>query len=187
MTSEEESLMGAPTDPPGAQRLERSGGTAPPGVPRWVKVLGAVVVGLLLLALVLQVTGVAGGHGPGRHGRQPHGEVGGEVDTPPIDGAPVLAVTAQRLAFEPEAVALTVGAPVNVALTSDDMLHDLIVDEGGFHVAAGRGETATGGLVFDDPGTYVGYCTVAGHREAGMELQLVVVEQDEGHTPPVEH
>ena len=39
----------------------------PPGLPRWVKV-GAIVVGLLVLVvLVLQLTGVAGDHGPGMH------------------------------------------------------------------------------------------------------------------------
>ena len=39
----------------------------PPGLPRWVKV-AAVVVGLLILVvLVLQLTGVAGEHGPGMH------------------------------------------------------------------------------------------------------------------------
>jgi cytochrome b561 len=39
----------------------------PPGMPRWVKI-AAIVVGVLLLAfLVLQLTGMAGEHGPGRH------------------------------------------------------------------------------------------------------------------------
>lgn len=39
----------------------------PPGMPRWVKI-AAIIVGLLiLLFLILQLTGVAGDHGPGRH------------------------------------------------------------------------------------------------------------------------
>lgn len=41
---------------------------APPGMPRWVKVAAVVVGLLLLLVLVLQLTGVAGEHGPGMHG-----------------------------------------------------------------------------------------------------------------------
>lgn len=40
---------------------------APPGMPRWVKVLATAFAGLLLLAVLLQVTGVGGDHGPGRH------------------------------------------------------------------------------------------------------------------------
>ena len=53
------------TDPQHAARPDAS--DAPPGMPRWVKV-AAVVVGLLiLLLLVLQLTGIAGEHGPGMH------------------------------------------------------------------------------------------------------------------------
>lgn len=39
----------------------------PPGMPRWVKVTAIVVGVLILLFLVLQLTGLAGQHGPGRH------------------------------------------------------------------------------------------------------------------------
>jgi hypothetical protein len=47
--------------------LEHSESAGPPGMPRWVKVT-AIVVGLLvLLFLVLQLTGLAGEHGPGMH------------------------------------------------------------------------------------------------------------------------
>jgi len=45
-----------------------------PGMPRWVKLTGIVVGVLVLIFLVLQVTGLAGQHGPGRHlsdGRSP--------------------------------------------------------------------------------------------------------------------
>ena len=38
-----------------------------PGMPRWVKVAGIVVLVLVALFLVLQLTGLAGDHGPGRH------------------------------------------------------------------------------------------------------------------------
>lgn len=37
------------------------------GTPRWVKVFGIVVLVLVLLFVVVQVTGVGGPHGPGRH------------------------------------------------------------------------------------------------------------------------
>ncbi len=37
------------------------------GTPRWVKVFGIVVLVLVVLFAVLQLTGVAGRHGPGRH------------------------------------------------------------------------------------------------------------------------
>ncbi len=45
------------------------------------------------------------------------------------------------------------------------------------HIVADQGETAVGGAVFGHPGTYVAYCTVPGHREAGMELPITVGQQ----------
>ncbi len=42
--------------------------TSPPRMPPWVK-WPAIVIGILLVVfLVLQLTGVGGNHGPGRHG-----------------------------------------------------------------------------------------------------------------------
>jgi hypothetical protein len=56
--------------------------SAPPGVPRWLKV-SAIVAGVIVLVLVLlAITGVLGGqHGPGRHG--PGGEPPAGVTEPP--------------------------------------------------------------------------------------------------------
>lgn len=49
----------------------RNGGDAdggsPPRMPRWVKAAAIVVGVLIAIFLVLQVTGIAGEHGPGRH------------------------------------------------------------------------------------------------------------------------
>lgn len=42
-------------------------GTTPPAMPRWVKVATLVVGLLILVVLVLQLTGIAGEHGPGMH------------------------------------------------------------------------------------------------------------------------
>jgi plastocyanin len=160
----------------------------PPGMPRWVKVSGIIIGALVLLFVILRVTGVGGEHGPGMHGPGAQAPVGDHKgDTPPIDGAPELAFTAEGLAFDPDRIELPAGRPVNVALRPADTPHDLVVDEIDFHLTADREETVIGGLVFDEPGTYVGYCSLEGHREAGMELEFVVTASDSGHTPPVDH
>lgn len=40
---------------------------SPPGMPRWAKITAITGGVLILLFLILQLTGVAGQHGPGRH------------------------------------------------------------------------------------------------------------------------
>ena len=48
------------------------------GTPRWVKLLGIVVLVLILVVGIMLLTGVGGNHGPGRH--MPSGAAGA---TPP--------------------------------------------------------------------------------------------------------
>ena len=56
---------------------ERAGARgAPPGMPRWVKVLGGIALLVVVLVAILLLTG--GNHGPGRHtgsGVSPRAEV----------------------------------------------------------------------------------------------------------------
>jgi hypothetical protein len=46
-----------------------------PGIPRWVKVFGIIVIALVLLVIAMMFTG--GEHGPGRHTES--GDAGGQV------------------------------------------------------------------------------------------------------------
>jgi hypothetical protein len=39
----------------------------PPSTPRWVKVVGIIIIALILLFVILKLTGHGGNHGPGRH------------------------------------------------------------------------------------------------------------------------
>lgn len=140
------------------------------GIARWQKVVGVIGLVVVLLVVVLMFNG--GGPGGNTSGDDQ------ESNTPPIDGAPEVAIIADELAFGPDRIELTAGEPVNVALTPADIPHDLVVDEIDFHLAADRDEMVVGGLTFTEPGTYVGYCSVAGHRESGMELEIVVTPSD---------
>lgn len=94
--------------------------------------------------------------------------------TPVAEGARRVDVRATSFAFDPATITVTAGEDVAIVLSSDDMVHDFTIDEIDVHVAADRGETAAGGLRAEEPGEYAYYCTVAGHREAGMEGTLVV-------------
>ena len=76
--------------------------------------------------------------------------------------------------FDPSEITATAGEELAVVLTSEDMLHDFTIDELDAHVSADSGDTETGGLTADEPGTYTYYCSVPGHRGAGMEGTLTV-------------
>ena len=77
--------------------------------------------------------------------------------------------------FDPPRIEASVGEELAIELTAADVEHDFVIDELDAHVSAGRGETATGGFhAGEERGTYTYYCSVPGHRDAGMEGELVV-------------
>jgi plastocyanin len=138
-----------------------------------------LAIGALALA-GCDAAAVDPGHTPGEHMAEDHGagnrgDMHGDVeDSPPIAGARTVAVEADALRFSPDRLELVAGEPINVELTAGDTFHDLVVDGVGFHLGADAGRTSTGGLQLDEPGTYTAYCTVPGHRSAGMELEVIV-------------
>lgn len=104
-------------------------------------------------------TGMNGGHG---------------ANTPPVPGAREVAVTARSFSFEPKEIRARVGEDLTIALTAQDVGHDFTIDELQVHVAAEPGTPARGGLRAASAGRFTYYCTVPGHRGAGMEGTLVV-------------
>jgi plastocyanin len=104
-----------------------------------------------------------------------HGDDGHADDNSPVaDGAREIQMTATDFAFDPDEITAEAGEDLAIVMTSEDLLHDFVIDELDAHVAADRGETATGGFTADEAGTYTYYCSVPGHREAGMEGTLTV-------------
>lgn len=125
-------------------------------------------------------------------------------DDEPSAGVPVDSITIRGtddLRFEPSEMTVAVGTEVTVTLVSGDAVeHDLVLagaaglgmvgadghgphggdhmmDAGGLHVvhaAAGMTESAT--MMMDTPGTYEAYCSIPGHRGAGMTMLVHVVD-----------
>jgi uncharacterized cupredoxin-like copper-binding protein len=111
-------------------------------------------------------------------------------------------VTAKEFAFTPAALTVTAGQPVTVILQNNGSVdHDFSIREieisgeakssseapgsgghmmGGMddqpklHVATGAGAKGTLTFTPSKPGMYEFYCTVAGHKEAGMAGLLTV-------------
>lgn len=94
--------------------------------------------------------------------------------TPVADTARRIEVVAEDFTFEPDEITAEVGEDLAVVFASEDLRHDFTIDELDVHVVADRGETAEGGLRADEAGEFTFYCSVPGHRSAGMEGTLVV-------------
>jgi cytochrome c oxidase subunit 2 len=97
-----------------------------------------------------------------------------EAPNPVAPGAREIDVDATSFEFGPPEIDIRAGEDVAIVLSADDIEHDFVIDELDTHISAGPGETAEGGLRVDEAGRYTFYCSVSGHREAGMEGTLVV-------------
>jgi uncharacterized cupredoxin-like copper-binding protein len=82
------------------------------------------------------------------------------------------------LKFEPAVITVKSGSPVRLTLENTGVLeHDWVVDDiDGRKVALVAKPRSTAAVEFTltSPGTYEFYCSIPGHREAGMKGSLVV-------------
>ncbi len=92
----------------------------------------------------------------------------------PATGLKEVAVTAKYAAFTPSTISVAPGDAFQLELSSTDVAHTFTIAELGLNVSVGSGGAVTQELTVDKAGTYTFYCTVPGHREAGMEGTLVV-------------
>ncbi|HSJ50140.1 MAG TPA: multicopper oxidase domain-containing protein, partial [Actinomycetota bacterium] len=97
---------------------------------------------------------------------------GGEGHDPAPSDGPVV-MTAAITGFEPSEIEVPAGQ-VTIEITNLDAFdHDFTIDELGQYVPFGANETVE--VTFDaGPGTYTFYCSIPGHREAGMEGTITV-------------
>ncbi|MBI4277023.1 MAG: cupredoxin domain-containing protein [Armatimonadetes bacterium] len=114
-------------------------------------------------------------HGPGPAGPWGTGTTPGSTSSP-VAGAPTVTADAVDFGFRPVEIRVAAGQAVNLALANRGaILHDLFIPALGVRAVAGPGQQGLAGLRADVPGTYEFYCSVPGHREAGMVGRLVVM------------
>ncbi|GAA1535020.1 hypothetical protein GCM10009827_061550 [Dactylosporangium maewongense] len=135
--------------------------------------LGGVAAGLALVVLATLV-GVAAqrvaGAGTGADTRS--AATTGEVT--PTGHTTTVTVTAEDMRFHPDHIAVPAGDRLVVELANRDRRrHDLVLDTG-----AKTGTVAAGGTARLDAGviggTVEGWCSLPGHRQAGMTLTITV-------------
>lgn len=93
------------------------------------------------------------------------------------DFAPtVVKVTAKEFAFEPKEVKVKAGQSVKLVLENKGVIeHDIVFDKLGVKTATIQpGKTAELTFTPKPKGRYAIYCSVPGHKEAGMTGTLVV-------------
>lgn len=94
----------------------------------------------------------------------------------PSPGAEEVRVEVDEFSFSPSVLELRAGETVNLVLVNRGQLpHDLTIPALGFSLAVGPGETASAALTPQRPGSYGFFCSVPGHRSAGMVGTLVVM------------
>jgi uncharacterized cupredoxin-like copper-binding protein len=84
-------------------------------------------------------------------------------------------VTASEFTFELNPITVAAGREATLVFTNAGTTeHDFTVDELGIKVLAEVTETVEAELGRFEAGRYIVYCSIPGHREAGMEATLIV-------------
>jgi nitrite reductase (NO-forming) len=148
----------------GGQDATSGSPPAPEGGAAVSEGLTAVLVVGAVLALVFGLVAlVVAGEGDGSAGRAT-----GPVET--------VAVELGDLFVEPDRVEIPSGSHLQVEVTNGgDLVHDLTLEgeTGTDRLASGETQTADFGVIDADTQAW---CTVPGHKEAGMLLDIVVTE-----------
>lgn len=94
---------------------------------------------------------------------------------PAVDGAvsPKLELRATEMQYDPDAIAVDAGNVEVVLHNNGAVLHDLRIEDQPFVIEAGPGTTATSQVTLE-AGRYELFCSIPGHREAGMTGVLEV-------------
>lgn len=140
---------------------------------RWSVVIVAVVVGAGVLGLC---TACGGGGDDGGSSDNAAQKVADVDDTPArAAGGSGVTVTVKEFAFDPKEIKLEAGNAVTIVLKNVGAVeHDFTVDGPGFKVKALPTKTEQAQLTIPAAGSYVFYCSVPGHRQAGMEGTVTV-------------
>ncbi len=114
---------------------------------------------ILLAALSVLAVGAACGGG----------DDGGEEASQPASSSAV-EITAKEFAFSPKEITVAAGRATTIKVKNlGSVEHDITIDDPAFKVAAQATKTGEAKLTLPAAGSYTFYCSVPGHRVAGME------------------
>jgi plastocyanin len=132
------------------------------------------VLAVLAVASVPAVAHAYGDHHDGGHGGGHGSGSKRHENARTVPGAREIEVSAKSFEFSPDEITVGAGEDVTISLRSTDVLHDFVAKRAGHIVSAKAKKTKRGGLRIDEPGTYRFWCSIPGHRSAGMVGTIVV-------------
>ena len=130
----------------------------------WKRAAGAV------LAAVAMTVGFAACGGGGDSGSGPKAYV-----EPKGASTETISIEAGNFYFKPNKISTNAGI-ATIELTAKNGIHDFVFDGSypGFQLEADGGGGTQSKKIDLKPGTYTFYCSITGHRAAGMEGTLTV-------------
>lgn len=133
--------------------------------------LGALLAAVLALALLAAACGGGGDEGDGGGTT---GATGPTATTPAPPAGETLSLTASEFKFDPATLTASADADVTIEVVNAGTIeHDFTIDEANVKIAVPATETGSATVSFP-AGTYTFYCSVPGHKEAGMTGTLTV-------------
>ena len=128
------------------------------------RVLAALAL-VLVAAVLFAACGGGGGGGSSSSGYQ----------EPKGPATETIAIQAGNFYFKPDTITATPGI-AKISMTAANGIHDLVFDGAypGFLLEADGGGGAQSKKIDLKPGKYTFYCSITGHRAAGMEGTLTV-------------
>ncbi len=88
-------------------------------------------------------------------------------------GQSSISIEATEFAFTPNKITTTAGTRTFEVRNKGTIEHDLTIDAVNLKITVGPGSSGTGSADLK-PGTYEFYCSIPGHKEAGMTGTLTV-------------
>jgi nitrite reductase (NO-forming) len=99
------------------------------------------------------------------------------VAPPPTNLSTNVTITATEFKFSPTSLQVPLGQKVTFTLNNTGQVeHDFTIQTAGFSLTAKPGQTATADATFDKAGTFDFFCSIAGHKDAGMKGSMMVVD-----------
>jgi nitrite reductase (NO-forming) len=131
---------------------------------------------VVLTWLTLLIVGALAIVSPGQSTRLNGGAVAGQPQAAAANLPTDVMVTATEFKFSPVSLELPAGKKVSITLHNmGSVEHDITVDGLNAKLHAGAGKTTSGEFTLDKPGTYDFYCSIPGHKDAGMHGTLSVI------------